>query len=69
MFKASWVEIRLHTEVQLSRLPRIGRFMVGHAKNKNKTSMKLMASLAPARAEVDAGVVAKADQKSLTQFF
>ena len=33
--------------------------MVGETK---KVSMKLMASLAPARAEIEAGVVAKADQ-------
>ena len=41
--------------------------MVGESKNKTKkgkkVSMKLIASLAPARAEIDAGVVAKADQK------
>ena len=30
---------------------------------KKQVSMKLMASLAPARAEIEAGVVAKADQK------
>ena len=34
------------------------KYEVGEATN----SMKLMASLAPARAEVEAGVVAKADQ-------
>ena len=37
-----------------------GSFMVGD--KKRKVSMKLIASLAPARAEVEAGVVAKADQ-------
>jgi hypothetical protein len=37
-------------------------FMVGDNKNKKQVSMKLMASLAPARAEIEAGVVAKADQ-------
>ena len=31
-------------------------------KKKKKVSMKLIASLAPARAEIEAGVVAKADQ-------
>ena len=41
-----------------------GSFMVGDNNNK-KVSMKLMASLAPARAEVEAGVVAKADQKKV----
>ena len=30
---------------------------------KAKVSLKLMASLAPAQAEIEAGVVAKADQK------
>ena len=33
------------------------------AKKKRKVLMKLMASLAPAQAEIKAGVVAKADQK------
>ena len=32
-------------------------------KKGKKVSMTLMASLAPARAEIEAGVVAKADQK------
>ena len=36
-------------------------FMVGET-NK-KVSMKLIATLAPARAEIEAGVVAKADQQ------
>ena len=40
-------------------LLRIVRFMVGEAK---KSSIKLMALLAPAGAEVEAVVVAKADQ-------
>jgi hypothetical protein len=31
-------------------------------KAKKRVSMKLIASLAPARAEIEAGVVAKADQ-------
>ena len=38
-------------------------------RDKNKTrqvSTKLIASLAPARAEIEAGVVAKADQKSVS---
>ena len=47
-------------------LLRSGSFMVGDKQqttNNNKTvSMKLMASLAPARAEIEAWVVAKADQ-------
>ena len=34
-------------------------------KKKRQVSMKLIASLAPARAEIEAGVVAKADQKKL----
>ena len=42
-------------------LLRSGSFMVGETK-KAKVSMKLMASLATARAEIEAGVVAKADQ-------
>ena len=33
------------------------------ADQKAKVSMKLMASLVPARAEIEAGVVAMADQK------
>ena len=45
-------------------LLRSGRFMVGEAKKQQQVSMRLMASLAPARAEVEAGVVAKADQYS-----
>ena len=36
-------------------------------KQKAKVSMKLMASLAPARAEIEAGVVAKADQQIICQ--
>jgi hypothetical protein len=36
--------------------------MLLRSDNKAKVSMKLMASLAPVRAEVEAGVVAKADQ-------
>ena len=45
-------------------LLRSGSFMVGDKNNKGKkVSMKLIASLAPARAEIEAGVVAKADQK------
>ena len=47
-------------------LLRSGRFMVGRQQQQQKSktnSMKLMASLAPARAEVESGVVAKADQK------
>ena len=40
---------------------RSGSFMIGD-KAKKRVSMELMASLAPARAEVEAGVVAKADQ-------
>ena len=45
---------------------RSGSFMVGETtKRQKKVSMKLMASLAPARAEVEAGVVAKADQYQL----
>ena len=46
-------------------LLRSGSFMVGDNNNKKvnkKVSMKLMASLAPARAEVEAGAVAKPDQ-------
>ena len=44
-----------------------GRFMVGDKKGKKNQNkiMELMASLAPARAEVEAGVVAKADQHYL----
>ena len=45
-------------------LLRSGSFMVGEKKKKEKrqVSMKLIASFAPARAEIEAGVVAKADQ-------
>jgi hypothetical protein len=57
------VEIRLHTEFKLPMLHRSGSFMVGETPKGKKNSMKLMASLDPARAEVEAGVVAKADQK------
>ena len=43
--------------------------MVGDARQgkarQNKKSMKLMASLAPGQDEVEAGVVAKADQYSI----
>jgi hypothetical protein len=42
-------------------LPRSGRFMVGEA-TKEEVSIKIMASLPPARAEGDAGVVVPADQ-------
>ena len=38
-------------------------------KNVNKVSMKLIASLSPARAEIEAGVVAKADQYSCLSSF
>ena len=58
---SSWVEIRLHAEFQLPMLLRSGRFMVGEA-TKKQVSMKLMASLAQARAEVESGVEAKADE-------
>ena len=37
-------------------------FMVEDTTNKKQVSMKLMSSLAPAQAEIEAGVVAKADQ-------
>ena len=61
----SWVEIRLDTESQLPALFISGSFMDGEAKTmQQKNSMKLMASLAPARTEVEAGVVAKADQSN-----
>ena len=43
-------------------LLRSGRFMVGDKQDMAKVSIKLEASLAPAQAEVEAGVVAKADQ-------
>ena len=48
-------------------LLRSGSFMVGETtgQKKRQVSMKLIASLAPARAEIEAGVVAKADQKCL----
>jgi hypothetical protein len=48
-----------------------GSFMVGDThKNKAKVSMKLIAALAPARVEIKAGVVAKADQRYFsTNFF
>ena len=58
-----WFEIRLHTEFQLPMLLRSGSFMVGDKQQTKQVSMKLIASLAPARAEIEAGVVAKADQK------
>ena len=44
-------------------------FMVGDNKGKTKVSIKLMASLAPARAEIKAGIVgivAKADQNLMS---
>ena len=59
----SWVEISLHAEFEPLGLPRSGRFMVGETKTR-QVSMKLIASLAPARAEIEAGVVAKADQQT-----
>ena len=43
-------------------LLRSGRFMVGDKNKTRKVSMKLKASLAPAGAEDEAVVVAKADQ-------
>ena len=55
----SWVELRLHNEFQLPRLPRSSRFMVG---GKTQVSIKLISPLAPDRAEGEAGVVAKADK-------
>jgi hypothetical protein len=58
----SWVEIRLHTECQLPMLLRSGSLMVRDDK-KAKLSMKLMASLAPSQAEINAGVVG--DQKDI----
>ena len=60
----SWVEIILLAEFEPLGLPRSGRFMVGETKKKTRqqVSTKLIASLAPARAEIEAGVVAKADQ-------
>ena len=53
----------MHGEFQLPMLFSSCRFMVGD--KKQQVSIKLMASLAPAKAEVEAGVVAKADQKEL----
>ena len=46
-------------------LLRSGSSMFGETitKTKQQISMKLIASLAPARAEIEAGVVAKADQQ------
>jgi hypothetical protein len=45
-------------------LLRSGNFMVGDNRGKaRQVSMKLMTSLAPARAGVEAGVVAKADHQ------
>ena len=51
-------------------LLRSGSFMVGDTtkKGKKRVSMKLIASIALARAEIEAGVVAKADQY-LNQLF
>ena len=47
-----------------------GSFMVGDThKNKVKVSMKLIASLASARAEIEAAVVAKADQRYFPKKF
>ena len=57
-----WVELRLHTESHLPRMPRSGRFMVGDKQQHTQNSRKLMVSLAPARAEVEAAVVVRADQ-------
>jgi hypothetical protein len=51
-------------------LLRSGSFMVGETKQKRqnkRVSMKLIGSIAPARAENEAGVVAKADQKNKLQ--
>ena len=43
--------------------------MVGEKGNKTrKVSIKLLASLAPARAEVEAGIVAKADQYIASEY-
>ena len=51
-------------------LLRSGIFMVGDKKTttKRQVSMKLMASLAPAQTEIEAGVVAKADQNQSIQY-
>ena len=55
----------MHTEFQLPLLLRSGSFMVGETtKRQKKVSMKFIALLAPGRAEIEAGVVAKADQKT-----
>ena len=60
------VEIRLHTEFQLVMLLRSGSFLVGDKqKTKNSISIDLIATLAPARTEIEAGVVANADQNCL----
>ena len=56
---SSWVERSLHAKFQLPRLPGSGSIMVVDKKNQ---SVELLASLAPAKAEV--GAVAKADQNS-----
>ena len=55
----SWVELRLHTEFQLPMLLKSGSFMVGDKQKRQQVSMKLMASLAPTRGEVESGAVAK----------
>ena len=55
---SKWVEISMSAEFQLDRLTISGRFIIGD-KKKLKKSIELMA---PARADVEAGVVAKADQ-------
>ena len=54
----------MHAEFEPLGLPRSGRFMVGETKAR-QVSMKLIASLAPARAEIEAGVVAKTDQNQI----
>ena len=53
----------MRAEFQPDRLSISGRFMVGDkkAKQKKSKSIELMASLAPAQAEVEAWVLAKAD--------
>jgi hypothetical protein len=56
------LHISFSLSFQIPSLPRSGRFVVGDNNNKCNMSTKLMASLAPARSEVEAGVVAKADQ-------
>jgi hypothetical protein len=48
----------IQAELQLPMLLRSGSFMVGETKRQT-----LIASLAPARAKIEAGVVAKADQQ------